>query len=318
MLYYIGVDIGGMSIKAGIVTEEGAILAKKTCVTRADQSYEVIVEDIYRLCLAVTKEAGLSQSDISAVGIGCPGTVNSQKGIITFAANLNFKKVNIVREFRKHWNVRTVVNNDANCAALGEARFSGMKNAKDVLFITLGTGIGTGFIIDGKIFEGNKGEGAEGGHICIRMGGERCSCGEKGCWEAYASATALLRQTQNAMDKHPESLMHKLAAEKGGVNGTVPFEAYLAGDKAAATVIKNYVRYVATGLVLLINVFRPQVVFIGGGVSNAGDYFIKMIERQVRRHVFGGKINTIPQIRKAVLGNDAGIVGAAAPVMDVQ
>ena len=316
MRYYIGVDIGGMSIKAGVVDENGKINSKLTCVTRAQESPEVIVEDIYNLCVAVTEKAGLKKEDIQAVGIGCPGTVNSQKGIITFAANLHFVKVNIVKEFQKHWAIKTVVNNDANCAALGEAKFSGLKNADDVLFITLGTGIGTGFIIGGKIFEGNKGEGAEGGHVCIKMGGERCSCGEKGCWEAYASATALLRQTKRAMEKHPESLMHTLAKEKGGVDGTVPFEAYLAGDKTATTVIKNYVRYIATGLVLLINVFRPQVVFIGGGVSNAGDYFIKMIERQVRRHVFGGKINTVPKIQKAVLGNDAGIVGAAAPVMD--
>ena len=316
MRYYIGVDIGGMSIKAGVVDESGKIVAKESCVTRATEPYPVIVEDMYKLCLSVVKKAGLEQNNIEAVGIGCPGTVNSKTGVITFAANLNFKKVNIVKEFKKHWNIKTVVNNDANCAALGEAKFSGEKNCKDVLFVTLGTGIGTGFIIDGKIFEGNKGEGAEGGHVCIRMGGERCSCGERGCWEAYASATALLRQTENAMKKHPESLMNELAKEKGGVDGTVPFEAYKAGDKAATTVIKNYVKYVATGLVLLINVFRPQVVMIGGGVSNAGDFFIQMIERQVRRHVFGGKINTIPKIKKATLGNDAGIVGAAAPVMD--
>ena len=316
MRYYIGVDIGGMSIKAGVVDENGRILVKKSCVTRADESYEVIVKDIYELCVSVTEAAGLKKEDVRAVGMGSPGTVNSAKGIISFAGNLNFRNVNIVKEFRKHWDIKTAVNNDANCAALGEARFGGEKFEKDAIFITLGTGIGTGFIIDGKIFEGNRGEGAEGGHICIKMGGEKCTCGERGCWEAYASATALLRQTERAMAKYPDSLMNKLAAEKGGVDGTVPFEAYKAGDKAAEKVVKTYVKYVATGLVTLINIFRPKLIAIGGGVSNAGDWFIKMIERATKKHVFGGKVNKMPKIVKASLGNDAGIVGAAAPVMD--
>lgn len=316
MRYYIGVDIGGMSIKAGVVDENGRILVKKSCVTRADESYEVIVKDIYDLCVSVTEAAGLKKEDVRAVGMGSPGTVNSAKGIISFAGNLNFRNVNIVKEFRKHWDIKTAVNNDANCAALGEARFGGEKFEKDAIFITLGTGIGTGFIIDGKIFEGNRGEGAEGGHICIKMGGEKCTCGERGCWEAYASATALLRQTERAMAKYPDSLMNKLAAEKGGVDGTVPFEAYKAGDKAAEKVVKTYVKYVATGLVTLINIFRPKLIAIGGGVSNAGDWFIKMIERATKKHVFGGKVNKMPKIVKASLGNDAGIVGAAAPVMD--
>ncbi|MGN0768567.1 MAG: ROK family protein, partial [Christensenellales bacterium] len=275
-----------------------------------------IVKDIYDLCVSVTEAAGLKKEDVRAVGMGSPGTVNSAKGIISFAGNLNFRNVNIVKEFRKHWDIKTAVNNDANCAALGEARFGGEKFEKDAIFITLGTGIGTGFIIDGKIFEGNRGEGAEGGHICIKMGGEKCTCGERGCWEAYASATALLRQTERAMAKYPDSLMNKLAAEKGGVDGTVPFEAYKAGDKAAEKVVKTYVKYVATGLVTLINIFRPKLIAIGGGVSNAGDWFIKMIERATKKHVFGGKVNKMPKIVKASLGNDAGIVGAAAPVMD--
>lgn len=316
MKRYIGVDIGGMSIKAGVVDENGKIVAKKSCVTRASEPYEVIVDDIYKLCLAVIEEAGLTKEDIEAVGMGSPGTVDSARGVIGFAGNLNFRNVNIVKEFRKHWEVKTAVNNDANCAALGEARFGGEKPEKDAIVVTLGTGVGTGFIIDGKIFEGNRGEGAEGGHICIKMGGEKCTCGERGCWEAYASATALLRQTEKAMKKYPDSLMNKLAEEKGGVDGTVPFEAYKLGDKAAEKVVKNYVKYVSAGLVTLINIFRPKLIAIGGGVSNAGEEFIKMIERTTKKHVFGGKVNKMPKIVKATLGNDAGIVGAAAPVMD--
>ncbi len=316
MKYYIGIDIGGMSIKAGIVDEDGNIISKSTCVTRVLDGKEAIALDMYNLCKEVTAIANLEQKDILGVGIGCPGTVNSQKGVITFAANLNFKKVNIVKEFNKHWNVKTVVNNDANCAALGETKFGSGKEYSSSLFVTLGTGVGTGFIIDNKIFEGENGEGAEGGHVCIRMDGEKCSCGQKGCWEAYASATALIKQTKKAMQKHPESLMNEIATRKGEVNGTVAFEAYKAGDKVAEKVVKKYAEYVATGLVVFINVFRPQVVMIGGGVSNAGEYFIEMIRKQVKKKVFAGKINRIPNVVKANLGNDAGIVGAAAPVMD--
>ena len=316
MKYYIGVDIGGMSIKAGVLDENGVILSKKTCVTRATEKCEVIVEDIYNLCLEVTEAAGLKKCDIAAVGMGSPGTVNSEKGVITFAGNLNFRNANVVKEFRKHWDIKTVVNNDANCAALGEAKFGAAKGVKNLVFVTLGTGIGTGYVIDGKIYLGQRGEGAEGGHICIKMGGEKCTCGEKGCWEAYASATALLRQTEKAMKKHPESLMNELAEKLGKIDGTVPFEAYRIGDKTAEKVVKTYVKYVATGIVTNINIFRPEVISIGGGVSNAGEDFIKMIAKEARKHAFGGKVNKMPLIVKAELGNDAGIVGAAAPVMD--
>jgi glucokinase len=316
MSYYIGIDIGGMSIKAGVVDGSGRIIAKQCCVTRAAEPYTVIVGDIYALCEKVISSANLEKNDIAAVGIGCPGTVESAKGIITFAGNLNFRKVNIVKEFRKHWDIETRVSNDANCAALGEVKFGADKSVKNAIFITLGTGIGTGFIIDGKIFEGQNGAGAEGGHICIKMNGEKCTCGERGCWEAYASATALIRQTERAMKRHPESVMNQMAKDMGRISGTIAFKARAQGDRAGAKVVSDYVKYVAAGLVVLINIFRPEVVMIGGGVSNEGDYFIKMIERQVKRHVFGGKINKIPKIIKATLGNDAGIVGAAAPVME--
>ena len=315
MSFYIGIDIGGMSIKAGIVNEEGRILKKSTCTTRSNESYEVIVKDIVDLCDDVLNGYKLKRSDIKGVGIGCPGTVDSGKGIITFAANLNFKNVDIITEFKKHWDVKCAVNNDANCAAFGETKFGKDKGITDALFVTLGTGIGTGFIINGKIFEGENGAGAEGGHICINMNGKKCSCGEKGCWEAYASATALLAQTEAAIARHPESLMNKLVSEQG-LSGKVPFEAYKEGDKTAKRVVKQYVKYIAVGIVNFINVFRPQVVIVGGGVSNAGEYFIKMIEDEVKLHVFGGSVNKTPHIIKAVLGNDAGIIGAAAAIME--
>ena len=316
MKYYIGVDIGGMSIKAGVVDETGKILSKKTCVTRVSDTPNPIVEDIYNLCLDVISLAKLEKKDILGVGIGTPGTVNSKIGVITFAANLNFKKVNICKLFKKYWNIPVCVNNDANCAALGEVKFGSNKNIQNAVFVTLGTGVGTGFIIDGKIFEGVNGAGAEGGHICIRMNGVKCSCGQRGCWEAYASATALIRETKEAMEKHPESLMNKMVNEGAKIDGRLAFEARKQGDKVATAVVRNYVKYIGVGIVNYVNVFRPEIVLIGGGVSNEGEYFIKLIEKYVALHSFGKKVNKIPIIAKAELGNDAGLVGAAAPLMD--
>lgn len=311
MKYYIGIDVGGMSIKAGIIDDSGNIIAKETAPTKAG-CYQEVIKTMYELCLGVIEKAALSKADIVSVGIGSPGTVNSKKGVISFSANLHFKNVNILKEFRKHWDIPVFVGNDANCAALGETLFGSGKGKKNAILITLGTGVGTGFIIDGKIFEGRNGEGAEGGHICIRMGGEKCSCGERGCWEAYASATALIRQTKKAMEKYPDSLMHKVALEQGKVSGRTAFTAHLQGDKPAIAVVKKYVKYVATGILVLVNIFRPDIIIVGGGVSHEGDYFIKKIERYVKKHAFGKKLNRVPPVIRASLGNDAGIVGAAA------
>lgn len=314
-MYYIGIDIGGMTIKAGLVGENGEIIAKKSCETNPNRHYSELVLDMYNLCVSLAKEKGIDFSEIKGIGMGCPGTVNSKKGVITYAANLNFINVNIIKEFSKHTNIPAFVGNDANCAALGEVKFGRGKGCKDAILITLGTGVGSGFVIDGKIFEGKDGAGAEGGHICLKVNGEKCTCGEKGCWEAYASATALIRITKKAMAKYPDSYMNKIAEEAGKVSGRTAFDAYHKGDKAAEKVVKEYVRNVAWGIITLINIFRPDIFMIGGGVSHEGEYFIKMIERLVRRHAFGGKFNKVCPIVAASLGNDAGIVGAAAIAM---
>lgn len=316
MKHYLGVDIGGMTIKAGLVDEDGKILYKDVCETRPERANELVIKDIYLLCERILKENNLTFDDIEGIGMGIPGTVNSGKGVVTYSGNLNFKKVNVIKEFSKYCSRPAYLGNDANCAALGETKFGSGKGKKNSILITLGTGIGTGFILDGKIFEGNRGEGAEGGHICIKMGGEKCTCGERGCWEAYASALGLMRETKKYMEKYPDSLMNELYNKYGEINGKIPFEAYKAGDKAAEKVIKNYVRYIAAGTINLVNIFRPDVIMIGGGVSNAGDYFIEMVEKIVRRHSFGGRNNVVPPVKKAVLGNDAGIIGAACLAMD--
>lgn len=313
--FFVGVDIGGMSIKVGVVDESGRIIAKDSCETRPERHYSEVILDMSQLIRKVVCDSGVDFDSVAGVGIGIPGTVNSKTGTVSYSGNLNFKNVNVLKELKKTCSLPSFIGNDANCAALGEAKYGSGGGKDNAILVTLGTGVGTGFIVDGKILEGNKGEGAEGGHICIKIGGEKCTCGERGCWEAYASASALIRQTTKAIEKNPDSLMNEIVKDMGKVSGRTAFLAMNAGDKTGTRVVKSYVKYVAQGIINLVNIFRPDVIMVGGGVSHEGDYFIKMIERVVRRHSFGGKNNTVPPVVRASLGNDAGIIGAAALAM---
>lgn len=311
-MYYIGIDIGGMTIKGGIVDEKGKIFVKDAVETKPEREYPAIVADIAALCDTLCKKAGIEKSDISAVGMGIPGTINGKTGVITYSNNINFEKVPIVNEFRKYYNIPTFIGNDANCAALGEVTFGEHRGFKDAILITLGTGVGSGIIIDGKMLVGKNGAGAEGGHIGLRIGGELCSCGRRGCWEAYASATGLIRLTERVMAKYPDSLMHEIAEKEGKVSGRTAFDAARMDDKAGLAVVKHYTRYVAEGLVSLVNIFRPEVIFIGGGISNEGQIFFDKLQRYVTHYSYGGTRNPRVKIIKASLKNDAGILGAAA------
>lgn len=315
MKYYIGIDIGGMSIKAGVVNENGKIISKGACKTFTDKHYSIMVKDTFKLCEQILNDINLTKDDISGIGIGCPGTIWSDKGIITYANNLHFHKVPFVKEFKKYWDTEILIDNDANCAALGEYLFGSGKGSDNCIFITLGTGVGTGIILNGEIYSGKKGSGAEAGHMVIRINGEKCTCGRRGCWEAYASATALIRDTKRAMAKNADSIMNDIAEEHGKVSGRTPFEAAKRGDKAALGVVKKYVKYIGCGLVNLVNIFRPDKVMIGGGVSNEGDYFIDMIQKYVNKYHYGGRINPKAKVVKATLLNDAGIIGAASLAM---
>lgn len=316
MKYYIGIDIGGMSIKAGIVNESGTLIGKDTCTTRIESGYREIIKDCYDLCQGILKKNKLEKSQVYGVGVGCPGTIWSQEGIITFANNLRFDKVPFVDEFQKYWSIDTYIDNDANCAVLGEFLFGSGKGSDSCICITLGTGVGTGFIIDGKIFRGKRGSGAEAGHMVIKVDSDiECTCGRKGCWEVYASATALIRETKAAMALDKDSLMHQLANKRGKVSGRTAFDAAKLGDNTAKKVVDRYVQYIGSGIVNLVNIFRPDKVLIGGGVSNEGKYLIDMIQDYVGCYHYGGEINPRAEIIKASLMNDAGIIGAAALAM---
>ena len=233
-MYYVGVDIGGMSLKAGLVDERGVISASKAVPTRAKAPSEEIVSDLAGLVASLLESEGLTVKDIGGIGIGSPGSVNDAAGTVRYSCNINFRMTPIVAMLKEVLGAdRVAISNDANCAALGETLFGAGRGAKNSVTVTLGTGIGTGIVADGRLVTGNGSAGAEGGHMCIAYGGELCGCGKRGCYEAYASVSALIRQTERAMEAHPESLMHEIAKEEG-VNGKTAFIAMKRGDKVLA------------------------------------------------------------------------------------
>ena len=310
-MIYAGVDVGGMSIKCCLATEKGEILAKDSFKTEKDLTCAGMAEQTAACIKSLAAKVQVAESEIVAVGMGIPGTVDGKKGIIVYCNNIRMDHAPIVKEMKKYFSCPIYVENDANAAAVGEAVFGAAKGLNDVLLVTLGTGVGTGIIANGRMITGKGGTGAEGGHSMIRMNGEPCTCGNRGCYEAYASATALLRQTERMALRRPDSLLARLWAERGRV-GTVPFDAAKAGDPAGIKVVRDYVNYVAAGLQGIVNIFRPDVVLIGGGISNQGDYFIKKVSRRLNRIVFGAGVNPRVKVRAAALKNDAGLLGAVA------
>ena len=312
-MYTIGIDLGGTNIVASVVDDDYNIIGTSKTPTNSPRSADEIFDDIADVCEDAVKTAGLTMEDIDSVGMGTPGTVN-QDGVIEFANNLAFNNVPARTMLAKRINKpeeKVFIENDANCAALGEAYAGCGNGAKDFVAVTLGTGVGSGVIIGGKIVNGVNYAGGECGHMVIVVDGEQCSCGRKGCWEAYASATALIRQTKKAMEEYPDSLMHKLAKEEGKVSGRTAFDAMRLGDIAGIKVVDDYIKYVACGLINIVNALQPEIICIGGGICNEGETLMKPLRRfvQSERYSIHSKIQT--KIVKAELGNDAGVIGAA-------
>ena len=312
-MYTIGIDLGGTNIVASVVDDDYNIIGTSKTPTNSPRSADEIFDDIADVCEEAVKTAGLTMEDIDSVGMGTPGTVN-QDGVIEFANNLAFNNVPARTMLAKRINKpeeKVFIENDANCAALGEAYAGCGNGAKDFVAVTLGTGVGSGVIIGGKIVNGVNYAGGECGHMVIVVDGEQCSCGRKGCWEAYASATALIRQTKKAMEEYPDSLMHKLAKEEGKVSGRTAFDAMRLGDIAGIKVVDDYIKYVACGLINIVNALQPEIICFGRGICNEGETLMKPLRRfvQSERYSIHSKIQT--KIVKAELGNDAGVIGAA-------
>ncbi len=306
---YIGIDLGGTNIAVGLVDEKLQILAKASLPTDPERGYKAIVKDMAALCQQVAREAGKTMDDVVSIGIGSPGSIESENGVVAYANNLNMHHVPMAEELKTYFDKPVRIENDANAAAYGEYIVNGGK-VKDFVFITLGTGVGGGIIIDKKIYSGFNGAGGELGHMTLVQGGEMCTCGNPGCWEAYASVTALIRQTKEAMDQNPQSIMHKIAAEQGKVNGRTAFDAAKQGDAAGKAVVDQYIIYVAAGILSMINIFQPEELVIGGGISKEGDYLLNPIREYVEKYGYNRYLKKT-ELKIAKLFNDAGIIGAA-------
>ena len=306
--YYVGIDLGGTNIAAAVVDEYGTIYGRSTKKTNAPRSYREIFSDMAECARDAAKESGISFDDIVSVGIGCPGAIDKENGNIEFSNNLDFYDVPITEYMEKLLGKKVYVENDANAAAWGEYLAGCGKGTDSLVMITLGTGVGSGIIDNGHLLTGAYGKGAEIGHMTLISGGEKCTCGRKGCFEAYASATALINQTKKAMKKNPDSDMWHVSKCLSKVNGKTAFNAK---DKVAKDVIKNYLDYLSEGVVNIVNIFQPEVICLGGGVSNAGEKILKPVRKNVKKYAFSrfGKKQT--EVKIATLGNDAGIIGAA-------
>lgn len=311
MANYVGIDLGGTNIKAGVVTDEGKLLNKVTCKTNADRPMEDIIHDMGRLAADAVKDAGLEVSEIEAIGIGSPGTPDNDEGLLVYSNNLPFVMAPMRKLIREVIDLPVYIDNDANCAAMAEAVAGAAKGAKDSVTITLGTGVGAGVIVDGKIYSGFNQAGSEFGHTVLVSGGIECPCGRKGCFEQYASASALARMTREAAEKNPDSLLNKVYEQQGEWNAQIAFIAMRDGDETAKEVVDTYTSYLADGLANAINAFMPEVLVVGGGVCNEGDpLLIPMREKTMSRPYFGPGVKKT-RIELAQMGNDAGIVGAA-------
>ena len=316
-MYTIGVDLGGTNIAVGLCDESLKMIDKGSVPTHANRDGELIVRDMANLAAEIIKRNGLTVNDIASVGIATPGAANSKTGVVEYANNLPFLNFPIAEIFKKYLPVEKVlIANDANAAALGEALAGAAKGTKNSVMITLGTGVGGGVIIDGKIFDGGINcAGAELGHIVIVAGGRQCSCGRRGCWEAYSSATGLSNMTKEKMNelklKGIPSLLFDEADKDGKVSARTAFNAMKRGDKHGAMVVDEYIKYLAEGITNIINIFQPEILTIGGGVCNEKEYLTKPLleivesEQYTRNNVNKTKVVT------AVLGNEAGIIGAA-------
>ena len=312
-MYKIGIDLGGTNIAAGIVDDDYNIIAKGSVPTRADREAEEIIKDMGELCNNLLKEAGLTTDDIDYAGIASPGSADPALGMVHYANNLPFVEFHIADVLKKYLNVEKVlVENDANAAAKGEAVAGAAKGCNHAIMITLGTGLGGGVIIDKKVYSGFNFAGAELGHIVIQYNGRQCTCGRKGCWEAYSSATGLIAMTKDKLAEDKDTVMRKLVKENNGeIDGRTAFTAARQGDKAALEVIAEYIEYLSCGVANIINIFQPEVLCIGGGISYEGDYLMKPLIAKVEREQYTRDNAHKTQIKTAALGNDAGIIGAA-------
>ena len=307
---YIGIDLGGTNIKAGIVNEDGTILYKDSVKTNAQRPQDEIIRDMGNLCVKIAEDAGVPLDEIESIGVGSPGSCDPETGTLVYANNINFSMAPIREGIRKVVDKPVYLSNDANCAAVGEY-FMNDEKTENFVAITLGTGIGGGVIIGKKLYTGSNGAGAELGHITMVKDGEPCTCGRNGCWEAYGSVTALIRLTNEAIKKNPASRVAKIAKEAGKVSGRTAFLAAREGDPVGQAVVDEWIENVADGVTSIVNIFQPETLVLGGAICKEGDILINPIIKYVEKYRYSRPPLAQTIVKIAKLGNDAGLIGAA-------
>ncbi len=318
--YTIGVDLGGTTITAGLVNDKYEIVYKVGCDTNLPRPASEVEKSIADLCLRICRDKKLDiTKDIQWVGIGTPGSVNTATGVVEFNANFGYRDWPLQADMEKLLGCKVYIENDANAAAYGEYVNGGAKGAKYAVVITLGTGIGSGIIINGKIFSGFNYAGAELGHLVIVKDGRPCMCGRNGCWEKYASARALTEDTKAAMQAHPDNMMWKLVGgDINRVNAKTAFDGMRAGDELATQVVNNFLEYVGCGITSVINIFQPEILCIGGGISREGEALLAPVRAYVDKEEYAREGDRRTKIVAAKLNNDAGVLGAATLGMQNQ
>ena len=311
MKHYLGIDIGGTNISAGVVDESYAMLSKEKVKTLNERPYSDVLSDIIKAANAAVHAAGITFDEVECVGVGCPGTCNRETGCVEYANNLHWENVPLVSDLEKALGKRTYFDNDANVAAYGEYLAGAAKGAKNAVVITLGTGVGAGIIINGEIYSGSNFAGAEIGHTVIVFDGAQCSCGRKGCFEAYSSATGLIRMTKEAVARNPSSLIKELAEADGKYSARTAFNAAKLHDETGIEVVDSYIKHLACGIANTINVFQPDILCIGGGVCNEGDNLLLPLKKLVAENIYSKNSTKNTEIVICSLGNNAGIIGAA-------
>lgn len=304
MKYYVGIDIGGTNIKTGITDENGALISEHSTPTRAERSQDEVLKDIISSVSASILGADINPHDIAAAGMGTPGHIDSENGIVVYNNNLGWHNFAVGKEMTLALGIPVTLENDADAAALGEVTAGSAKGAASAMIITLGTGVGTGYVVDGRIVRG-----CEFGHMVIEYGGRQCTCGRKGCFEAYCSATGLINMTKELIAANPDGRTARSAKKQGTVDGRTIFDAADRGDAQAAEVIDKYISYLACGLVNLINGLQPEIISLGGGIAKQGNRLLDPLREKVYTEMYEGI--PFPKIVNCTLGYKAGLIGAA-------
>jgi len=309
---FVGIDLGGTNIKIGLFDSELKLISKTSVATKVDMGPNVVIDKMAQTAKKLLAEAGFSLQDVVAVGIGTPGPAKYSEGIIIKSTNMpTFKNVPICRMLNERLGVPVVFDNDANVACWGEYAVGAGKGVKDMVFFTLGTGIGGGIISNGELVHGCDENGAELGHMVIYPDGRKCNCGQRGCVEAYASADSTARRAAEALEAGAESSLKKVLEEKGQITSKDVYEHLANGDKLAKEITDGTAKALAITCINMLHTTEPKRIVFAGGMIAAGDILLNRIKDFFNEHIWTLKAETV-EICFATLGEDAGIIGAAA------